>query len=133
MILPYFVFQCLSKWVRADSNSINQALAPEEDLSLSNIISSTIEGSADFLPFSLFYKNKVGSEPNPVSEEDRKNHKKVKRYKQPGQFGGKLPKEASGVVPSRFSPDSRPVPRTPNLVLEESATHLELEARMINV
>ena len=123
----------MSKWVRADSSSINQALAPEEDLSLSNLISSTIDGSADFLPFSLFYKSKVGSEPNQASEKDTDNHKKVKRYKQPGQYGGKVTQVASGVVPSRFSPDSRPVPRTPNLVLDETATHLELEARMFHL
>ena len=113
----------MNKWVKGDSISIKQALAPEEDLSLSNLISSTIDGSADLLPFSLFYKSKVEA-----SKEDTNNHKKVKRYKQ--QYGGKIPQEASGVVPSRFSPDSRPVPRTPNLVLDETATHLELEAGM---
>ena len=86
-----------------------------------------MDTASELIPFSLFYKNKVNNFQKPQAI------RKVKRFQQKPISG---PKSAAGVSQPRFSPDTRPVPRTPNLVLDTvdtdgdtsvTTSHLELE------
>ena len=151
--------------------------------SLKNLVPSSLDKSPDFLPLTLYFKNKAETDkayqPPPsypssstsssntveASEADNirnnifykanvmtlylydsnilhswshsfilesvSSRRKVKRF--PGKSNKHPdPQPDQRLVTGRFSPDSRPVPRTPNLVLDNNNnnnnnSHLELE------
>merc|ERR1711971_859539 len=121
--------------------------------SLNNLVTSSLEASQEFLPLALYYKNNAENIPaaqsdqayqpppsyppsstsSAVTASEAENIRKVKRF--PGKnrkHQDTSPQPDPRPVTGRFSPNSRPVPRTPNLVLEDefnsnNNSHLELE------